>query len=55
MGLSALAMRGAFPIGSIVLFVLVRATGPSSALVLAGVLCTATMAVLATRPHVRRL
>ena len=40
MGLSALAMQGAFPIGSIVLFVLVRAAGLTSALVISGALCT---------------
>lgn len=55
MGLSALAMQGAFPLGSIVLFVLVRAAGLSSALVIAGALCTTAVAALATRPHVRRL
>ena len=55
MGLSALAMQGAFPLGSIVLFVLVRAAGLSSALVIAGALCTAALTAMATRPHVRRL
>jgi predicted MFS family arabinose efflux permease len=55
MGLSALAMQGAFPLGSIMLFVLVRAAGLSSALVIAGALCTTAVAAMATRPHVRRL
>jgi predicted MFS family arabinose efflux permease len=55
MGLSALAMQGAFPLGSVVLFVLVRAAGLSSALVIAGSLCTTAVAAMATRPHVRRL
>ena len=55
MGLSALAMQGAFPIGSIVLFVLVRAAGLTSALVIAGALCTAAVAAIAIRPQVRRL
>jgi hypothetical protein len=55
MGLSALAMQGAFPLGSIVLSVLVRAAGLSSALVIAGALCTAAVTVMATSPHVRRL
>lgn len=55
MGLSALAMQGAFPVGSIVLFVLVQATSLSSALVIAGVLCTIAVAAMATRPHVRQL
>jgi hypothetical protein len=35
--------------------VLVRAAGLSSALVIAGVLCTVALAAMATRPHVRRL
>ena len=55
MGLSALAMQGAFPIGSIVLFVLVRATGLTSALVVAGALCTVAVAAIAIRPQVRCL
>jgi predicted MFS family arabinose efflux permease len=55
MGLSALAMQGAFPLGSIVLFVLVRAAGLSSSLVIAGALCTTAVGAMATRPHVRRL
>ena len=55
MGLSALAMQGAFPIGSIVLFVLVRTAGLTSALVIAGALCTAAVAAIAIRPQVRRL
>ena len=55
MGLSALAMQGAFPLGSIVLFVLVRAAGLTSALVIAGALCTAAVAAIASRPHVRCL
>jgi predicted MFS family arabinose efflux permease len=55
MGLSALAMQGAFPLGSIVLFVLVQAAGLTSALVIAGALCTAAVAAIATRPYVRRL
>jgi predicted MFS family arabinose efflux permease len=55
MGLSALAMQGAFPLGSIALFVLVEATGLTSALMIAGALCTVAVAAIATRPHVRRL
>ena len=55
MGLSALAMQGAFPLGSIVLFVLVQATSLRSALIIAGFLCTIAVAAIATRPHVRQL
>ncbi|HRB05470.1 MAG TPA: MFS transporter [Ilumatobacteraceae bacterium] len=55
MGLSALALQGAFPLGSVVLFVLVQATNLSSAMVIAGVLCTIAVAAIATRPHVRQL
>lgn len=55
MGLSALAMQGAFPLGSIVLFLLVRTAGLTSALVIAGALCTAAIGAIATRPHVRSL
>ena len=55
MGLSALAMQGAFPLGSIVLFVLVRVAGLTSAVMIAGALCTTAVAFMATRPHVRRL
>lgn len=55
MGLSALAMQGAFPLGSIVLFVLVRAAGLTAALMIAGALCTAAVAAIASRPHVRGL
>jgi hypothetical protein len=38
-----------------VLFVLVRAAGLSSAMVIAGGLCILALAAMATRPHVRRL
>jgi MFS family permease len=55
MGLSALAQQGAFPIGSVLLFVLVRLAGLGPALVIAGVLIALAVWALSVPPHLRRL
>lgn len=55
MGLSALAQQGAFPLGSVVLFGLVRLAGLGPALMLAGVLCAAGIWAIGLFSPIRRI
>lgn len=55
MGLSAMAQNGSFPVSALLLFGLVSLTSVSGAMVIAGAICVACTALVASRPHVRRL
>lgn len=55
MGLSALAQQGAFPLGSVVLFGLVRLAGLGPALMLAGVLCGVGIWAIGLFSPIRRI
>lgn len=55
MGLSMMAQNGAFPIGAALLAVLVSATSVSTAMIIAGVICSCGTGLIALRPHVRSL
>jgi hypothetical protein len=55
MGLSAMAQNGSFPIGALLLFGLVSVTSVATTMVLSGLICTACLGLISTRPHIRSL
>lgn len=55
MGLAAMAQNGAFPIGALALFGLVTVTSVSTAMILAGVICSVLVWLIVLRPTVRSL
>jgi hypothetical protein len=55
MGLSAMAQNGAFPIGALALFGLVTVTSVSTAMILAGVICSVLVWLIVLRPTIRSL
>jgi MFS family permease len=55
MGLSAMAQNGAFPIGALALFGLVSVTSVPTAMIIAGVFCTALVWSIVLRPTIRAL
>lgn len=55
MGLSAMAQNGAFPIGAILLVVLVAATSVATTMVIVGAICTVAVCSIVWRPAVRDL
>lgn len=55
MGLAAMAQNGAFPIGALALFGLVTVTSVSTAMILAGIICSILVWIIVLRPTIRRL
>lgn len=55
MGLSAMAQNGAFPIGALALFGLVTATSVTTAMIIAGVVCSVLVWAIVLRPTIRSL
>lgn len=55
MGLSAMAQNGAFPIGALALFGLVTLTSVSTAMIVAGIVCSVLVWIIVLRPTIRSL
>ena len=55
MGLAAMAQNGAFPIGALALFGLVTVTSVSTAMILAGMICSVLVWIIVLRPTIRAL
>jgi MFS family permease len=55
MGLAVMAQNGSFPVGALLLVGLVSISSVSTAMIIAGAICIAGGALVAARPHVRRL